>query len=189
MYLLDPERGRRRRALARDKFTSALASGEATFAAKARDLSNRARGVIAEMRSSTAGVTDAPDPVLVERVRAKLGQHVSHPGSVEVVVANGRVILAGPVLASEVERLVRAVHRVRGVRDVESHLQVLQEAGNQPGLQRGVARGRERLGPMGTMSSPMARAVVGAAAAGLVLLARRRRRLPAAVLRLLGRSL
>jgi hypothetical protein len=165
MYLLDAQRGRRR-------------PGQA-FAATARDMSNRARGVMARARAAFGRERDTPDGTVSERVRSKLGHHVSHPGSIEVAVANGRVILAGPVLASELDDLMHAVRRVRGVRDVESRLQVQQGAEQVPGLKGGVARGGERW-------SSRARALAGAAGAGLLVSAGTRRGLVGAVLGLLG---
>ena len=52
MYFLDPTSGRRRRALARDKFTSYFNHQTRRATGKAKDLSNRAKGVVAETRSS-----------------------------------------------------------------------------------------------------------------------------------------
>jgi hypothetical protein len=52
MYFLDPQGGRRRRALVRDKATS-WAGDMAEYADKtARDLSNRARGLAHEARKA-----------------------------------------------------------------------------------------------------------------------------------------
>jgi hypothetical protein len=51
MYILDPDRGSRRRAVARDKFTSAVNKTGQAISSKSRDLSNRARGVIAQTGS------------------------------------------------------------------------------------------------------------------------------------------
>ena len=59
MYMLDPEQGRRRRALARDQVTSFVTDAEKRIEAKARHLSNRARGVVAEARS-TVSQADQP---------------------------------------------------------------------------------------------------------------------------------
>jgi len=50
MYVLDPRQGRRRRALARDKVVSALSRANDAIGATARDMANRARGVVAETR-------------------------------------------------------------------------------------------------------------------------------------------
>lgn len=50
MYLFDPDHGRRRRAVAKDKVYSAGVKTRKEAERKARDLSNRARGVFAETR-------------------------------------------------------------------------------------------------------------------------------------------
>jgi hypothetical protein len=48
MYLLDPEQGRRRRALLRDQLTHARRVVREQASGTARDLTNRAQGVAAE---------------------------------------------------------------------------------------------------------------------------------------------
>ncbi len=52
MYVLDPERGRRRRALARDKAVSLANKTGDAVSRRSRDLANRARGLAAEARSA-----------------------------------------------------------------------------------------------------------------------------------------
>jgi gas vesicle protein len=52
MYLIDPEQGRRRRAVMRDKLISAGNQAADFINSKSRDLSNRAQGTVAEARSS-----------------------------------------------------------------------------------------------------------------------------------------
>ncbi len=51
MFLLDPDRGRRRRALARDKAIHLAKSTEKTVGARSRDLGNRASGAASRIRS------------------------------------------------------------------------------------------------------------------------------------------
>ncbi|MEP6800340.1 MAG: hypothetical protein ABJC07_00275, partial [Acidobacteriota bacterium] len=51
MYVLDPERGRRRRALARDRAVSIAGKTGDLVAKRSRDIANRAKGVAAEARS------------------------------------------------------------------------------------------------------------------------------------------
>ena len=105
MYVLDPEMGRRRRALVRDKMTRSANATSEGIATTWHDVRNRARGLVA----STKGLfqQEPPDdPVLRERVRAELGFLVRHPSSIEVTVQEGRVTLSGPVLADEMEQLV-----------------------------------------------------------------------------------
>jgi hypothetical protein len=59
MYVLDPERGRRRRALARDKAVSFAKDTGRAVARTSRDLGNRAKGVAAEVRSAVAKREDS----------------------------------------------------------------------------------------------------------------------------------
>jgi len=55
MFLLDPAKGRRRRALARDKIYSAGVKTRKRIDAKSRDLTNRAKGLRAEARHVMSG--------------------------------------------------------------------------------------------------------------------------------------
>ena len=52
MYFLDPQGGRRRRALVRDKATSMAHQAEHYAEKTARDLSNRATGMVHETRKA-----------------------------------------------------------------------------------------------------------------------------------------
>ena len=134
MYVFDPQIGRRRRALARDKM---IRFAHKTFDAvdvTARDLKNRAVGAVAETRNLFSK-EDVSDEILEQRVRSKLGALVSHPSSIEVNAENGKITFRGPILADEVERLLSRVSSMREVKAVDSRLEVHQEPGNVPGLQ------------------------------------------------------
>src|SRR5262245_30785745 len=78
MYFLDPERGRRRRALVRDKMAHAARAGNEAMCHFRSDVSHRLAGVGARARGALHG-GPVDDGVLVERVRSKLGRVVSHP--------------------------------------------------------------------------------------------------------------
>ena len=160
--LLDPARGRRRRALVRDKVISAVHAVGDAVDTTSRDVGNRTRGVIAELRMRRAA-DDVSDEVLVERVRARLGGAVSHPRSIEVSAREGRVTLSGPILVHEVTALLRRVAAIRGVRDVENRLDVHQTAEDVPGLQgegrQGRAGGQFEL--LQSQWSPTARLLTG----------------------------
>src|SRR5581483_10429177 len=108
-------------------------TGEA-IGTTARDARNRAYGTVASLRSMLSGGA-AGDEVVAERVRSKLGFLVRHPSSIEVTVKDGHVTLSGPILADEVDRLIRNVEQIRGVMGVENRLEVHEEPGNIPGLQ------------------------------------------------------
>jgi hypothetical protein len=129
MYLLDPELGNRRRARLRDRLVRAgHVTGDA-MDATSRDVRNRARGVVAELRSRLLP-GDVSDDVLHERVRARLGQAVRYARWIETTIDDGRVTLRGPALADDVARVVRRVGQVPGVRAVDNRLDVHAEAGD-----------------------------------------------------------
>lgn len=137
MYLLDPDRGNRRRALLRDQLVHArheLEDAGEGAAGRAQDVTNRARGAAAEARGAlrSDGVDDA---VLEARVRSAIGRAVTSPGSILVDVYQGRVTLRGPVLADEADELLSKVESVDGVGVVENRLNVQERAGSTPGLQ------------------------------------------------------
>jgi hypothetical protein len=134
MYLLDPAQGNRRRALMRDQLVRARHLTGDAMDATSRDMRNRARGVVAELRAHLIP-EDVSDDVLQERVRARLGQTIRYARSIETSVTNGDVTLRGPVLADDVTRVVRRVGQVPGVRSVDNRLDVHAEPGTVPGLQ------------------------------------------------------
>lgn len=61
MYLLDPLQGRRRRALIRDKAYSAGIKTRKIADAASTDISNRARGAVAEVRRAARGMGVWPE--------------------------------------------------------------------------------------------------------------------------------
>lgn len=134
MYVLDPDRGKRRRAMIRDKVES-TGSKLVTKAEKMRrDIGNRAYGFIAETRSIFRH-EEVADDVLVNRVRSKLGRIPAHIEAFEVSAQDGTVTLSGEILANEVARVLRATRLVRGVKAVENRFHEHESAGNFPSLQ------------------------------------------------------
>ncbi|WP_437515546.1 SRPBCC family protein [Sorangium sp. So ce1099] len=174
MYTLDPDRGSRRRSIARDKAVSLAHRTGALLDKSARDLRNRSRGVVAET-GAIFRQEAAPDAVLSDRVRAKLGRVVSHPGAIDVEVLDGCVTLRGPVLAHEVDDLLAAVSGVDGVTRLGTELDVHSSAEGVPSLQGSSARAGERLDLTKASWSPSARTLRGAFGVGLVGYAMRRR--------------
>ena len=174
MYLLDPERGRRRRALARDKAVHLAHRTDDALAETSRDLSHRAQGLAATSRARFSDEA-VPDEVLVARVRSKIGRVVSHPHAIAVTAEQGRVTLSGPVLRDEADNLLAAVASVRGVAGVENGLEVHDGPGDVPALQGGSRRRGDQFELLQANWSPAARLLAGSAGGGLALVGLQRR--------------
>ena len=135
MYVLDPARGARRRALARDKAVKLYNRATDRLGARSRDVRNRTKGAAAKTRSLLHSDDIVSDDVLAERVRSRIGRSVGHPGALEVSALGGRIRLAGPVLEREVEELLDTVRSTPGVAEVEDHLEVHERGDSVPALQ------------------------------------------------------
>ena len=134
MYLLDPDRGARRRSLVRDKFVRAGHVTADRAGKLGRDVRNRAAGAVAETRARFRR-EQVDDAVLVERVRSEIGHHITHSGGIIVTATDGEITLSGPVLASEAGALRDAAASVRGVSRVHDRLSVHESADGIPALQ------------------------------------------------------
>lgn len=139
MYFSDPDRGRRRRALVRDQSVRTWNSFLGLLDKAERDAANRARGAGCAVQAIFRSHRTA-DEVLVQRVRSQLGRLVSHPHAVEVSAQDGKVLLKGHILQSEVPHLVRCVRTVPGVRRVEEQLQAHASPEHVSSLQGGSRR-------------------------------------------------
>jgi osmotically-inducible protein OsmY len=126
MYLLDPQQGRRRRALVRDKMVHYGKRTGRVVERTSRDVANRTRGKAYVTRKRIEG-EEVPDGVLVDRVRAAMGHVIDNPHDVLVSAQGGRVTLAGRVQADEVDRLLERVAAIPGVGDVENRLETAGE--------------------------------------------------------------
>jgi hypothetical protein len=114
MYFFDPDRGRRRRAIGRDKLFQSARRFRKTVSIAMRDLFHRAYGLGATFGrpgKRRAGIED----VIAARVRARMGHVLTHPIAIEVEVEGDDVKLKGFVREDEAEGLIRAVRAIRGV--------------------------------------------------------------------------
>src|SRR5438045_807898 len=160
MYLLDPDRGRRRRALMRDKLRHSTHQVERAITVTSSDLQNRAKGVRAAVEHLFTGETP-DDQILVARVRSKIGRIVSHPSSLDVSADNGVVTLRGPILEHELESLLECVASVDGVNQVRNELEPHRTAQGVSGLQGGVHRPGYKFELLQKNWSPSARLLAG----------------------------
>ncbi len=188
MYFLDPVRGARRRALARDGIVHALHALDRVVEKGARDLTSRSRGLVAEARSFFHD-DNVPDEVLKARVRAKLGHVIGNPHAIEVTVHGGHVELRGPILAEDEDGLIASMAVIPGVRGVESRLEVYDAPEHVPALQSSDGWGSDHFTRARERWSPLRRLGAGVVGVGLLAAGARRRDGLGAVLRLGGMAI
>jgi hypothetical protein len=167
MFLFDPDRGTRRRNLIRDQAQSKMRTARKLLDERAHRLANRARGLVADVRSEL-DLSPVPDVVLEERVRAALGHTVPHAvaHAVQVNAENGRVTLSGKVPGRYIDRLIVEADRVHGVVGVHNVLDILNGTsydGDMLKVDTGVAAEET----MQTLKWPLAMIALGVAGAAL----------------------
>ncbi len=174
MYLFDPRAGKRRRAIARDKMVHWSRQLNEAIGVTAQDVTYRVQGLLAETRSLWMHKPNSPD-VVEARVRSKMGRWVSHPSAIEVTAdEGGRVILAGSILAHEVDNLLSAVASIPGVTTIENRLETHHAAQEEPSLQSGHERPGEQVEIMQANWNPATRLLAGTVGSTLILNALRR---------------
>lgn len=125
MFLMDPQRGRSRRAWLIDKTTSFVRGTGQSFYKTGQHLANRAYGGVEELRGQYMSGGPTSSEQLLQRVRSEMGHMVSHPRLIQVMAdANGSVTLSGQILVSEADRLVSRIESLPGVNLVINRLEV-----------------------------------------------------------------
>ncbi len=172
MYLLDPVRGARRRSTLATQFWHVMRTERALIDRARRDLGNRVRGTIDQLRSRRQTVAPVTDDILDLRVRSKLGHCVSHARAVLVDVVDGHVTLAGPIFAHEADHLLSEIAGIRGVKEVLDALDRHKNSDGVPALQgegKSIRRRRVTWSPVAQLAAVAA----GSALATWGLLVRR----------------
>jgi osmotically-inducible protein OsmY len=124
-YFLDPDSGRRRRHIARDRAFALFRRGAGRTRREAEYRVHQAEGMVEAAKSKAAPEKPAAnDQALAERVRSEIFQPADAPkGSVNVNVEEGVVYLRGEVKRpEEIRKLVQEAGAVDGVRGVENLL-------------------------------------------------------------------
>jgi hypothetical protein len=169
MYLMDPSRGRRRRARLAEAASHVSHRAHAIAGMTARDVQHRVSGLAARTLDHLVEEGAPSDEVLVERVRARLGRLVSHPGAIDVSASGGTVTLKGEVFEAEVDQLIQGVAAVRGVTAVENRLEPHRDAVRVSALQGPGPRTVPAAPAKWSRWTPKTRLIAGVA--GLALLA------------------
>ena len=122
-YLLDPERGRARRALARDRLGAVARRGMREAERAGRTASARAQGLsrkVAHLRAEGVPILDGAS--LAEKVSTEIFRDSSIPkGQINLNVERGVVVLRGQLESEEqIAEVESRARRVAGVWDVQN---------------------------------------------------------------------
>lgn len=123
-FFLDPQNGKRRRHVVRDKAASLLRRGARESHRKADYAAGAAKGAAQEAMPAIGAPADPNDQTLQQKVQSEIFRDPDAPkGSVNVNVERGVVYLRGEVPERTwIERLVASARGVQGVKGVESLL-------------------------------------------------------------------
>jgi len=124
-YFLDPDSGKRRRHIARDRALGLIRRGADRTQREAEYRANQVEGKVEAAKSKTGPEKPAAnDQALAERVKSEIFQPADAPkDSVNINVENGVVYLRGEVKRpNQIKKLVKEAGAVDGVRGVENLL-------------------------------------------------------------------
>lgn len=123
-YLFDPQEGRRRRHVLRDRVLAALRRREREAERQARYMASKAQGAVAAATTPERDPSELNDPALEAKVESELFRSPDVGREhVNVNVEDGRVQLRGEVPSREqMEDLVRRTCDIAGITEVESFL-------------------------------------------------------------------
>jgi osmotically-inducible protein OsmY len=124
-YFLDPDSGKRRRHIVRDRALALFRKGADTTRRQAEYRSGQVEGKVEAAKSKVRPEKPAPnDQALAERVKSEIFQPADAPkGSVNVNVEHGVVYLRGEVKRpDEIKKLVEQAGSIDGVAGVENLL-------------------------------------------------------------------
>ena len=152
MYFVDPDRGKRRRAVLKDTMVHSGHDLQRFTRRFRSDCQHRIEGALAETHHLFDQVQEqVSDAVLEQRIRTALGRVVSHSGAIEVNCTEGLVFLGGWVLADELDDVNSAVRSVRGVKELSTFFNTTDHPEHisalQGGRRRSHGQSRRHAGP------------------------------------------
>lgn len=120
-YLLDPDRGKGRRAKLVDRSLARARDAGDEVSRKSRYEAGRLRGMAHEVFSSETPPRN--DAELLQKVRSEALGPTGLTGDIEIRVDDGVVVLAGPGVAEDRERdLIDRIEKVVGVTGIRNEL-------------------------------------------------------------------
>jgi osmotically-inducible protein OsmY len=123
-YLFDPQSGRRRRAMLRDRSAAFVRQGGQKTARAGRAAAAEAYGVSQKVQHVKEEPKEFDDATLAQKVQSEIFRDADIPkGQINVNAEDGIVVLRGEVKRPEmIEELVEKTRKVQGVREVQNLL-------------------------------------------------------------------
>ena len=129
MYLLDPDRGRSRRAKLSDQTAALARKAEEKARAQAEHQKGVVQGLAHDLTEPFRPEPDFDDATLRQKVKSEaIGRLEGPKKEIDVEVDNGVVTLKGTLGAEHVDRLIRLVKGIPGVASVNDQLSVPQRS-------------------------------------------------------------
>ena len=124
MYFFDPQQGRRRRAMVRDRVPAFFRQGGRRAERAARAISAEAYGVTQKVKHLREEEKDYDDVTLARKIETEIFRDADAPkGQVDINVVDGVVQLRGELESTElIAELEAKTRNVTGVKDVENLL-------------------------------------------------------------------
>jgi osmotically-inducible protein OsmY len=120
MFFLDPDRGRYRRSVARDRFAGSVRQSGQDLERARRRVTSEAYGLQQKVTHLDKDAPPANDAVLAQKVMSELFRDPDIPkGQINIDAADGVVYLRGQVKRPDmIEHIESRVRQIDGVRDV-----------------------------------------------------------------------
>lgn len=124
-YFFDPEQGRRRRAMTRDRFVAFFRRRKRETERLGRSASAQAEGLVQKAKHLEEEPKPQPDDVtLTRKVETEIFRDADIPkGQININAENGKIYLRGEVGQPElIKDLEKRARKVQGVQEVENLL-------------------------------------------------------------------
>jgi osmotically-inducible protein OsmY len=124
-YILDPDRGRSRRAKLADQAAARARDAAGTVKAKAEYQKGVAKGLIHEAADVFSPEEPVDDDILLQKVKSEALGYWPDSKDIEVDITNGMVRVSGTVgNESDRESLIQLIRKVDGVGLIDDRLRV-----------------------------------------------------------------
>jgi osmotically-inducible protein OsmY len=124
-YLLDPDRGRSRRARLRDQTKSQVRTASESLKNRLEYQRGVARGIVHDLTEPLGPQRQYTDDTLLQKVKSEALGYWDHEGTIDVDIRDGQVMLTGRVDSERGrDRLIELIRAVDGVGLIDDRVDV-----------------------------------------------------------------